>query len=96
MSDVKEFASYRKRFIEILKPRIVICAGASARDSLFIDEGAFPRSTLREDSVFLIDNYVLVRTPHLSRPNGFGGYEALHKIGLQCANMYVGKVWLDT
>ena len=87
-SDIRKFALYRKRFVEILKPRIVICAGLSAGDSLFIDGGAFPTSSLRKDSVFLIDNCVLVVMPHLSRPQLFHGYKGLHNIGLRCANLY--------
>lgn len=89
-SDVKEFASYRRRFIEVLRPRIVICAGASARDSLFIDGGAFPRSALRKERVFPVDNCILVMTRHLAR---FGGYMVMHEIALECASMYAAKDW---
>jgi hypothetical protein len=84
-SDIEEFASYRRRFIQVLKPRIVICAGASARDALFIDGGAFPRSALLKEPVFVNDDYVLVVTRHLSR---FGGYAVMHEIGLKCAESY--------
>jgi hypothetical protein len=96
MSDVREFAAYRKRFIDILRPRILICAGVSAKCSLFTDGGAFPVSAWRqEDAVFVLENYVLVNTPHLSRPTAFRGYENLHKIAVQGAKMYVGKYCSD-
>jgi hypothetical protein len=84
-SDIKEFASFRRRFIQVLKPKIVICAGASARDALFIENGAFPKSALQKESTFVIDNCILVLTRHLAR---FGGYAAMHEVGLKCAKLY--------
>jgi hypothetical protein len=86
--DLLEFAEYRRRFLEIMKPEIVICAGASATDSLFGENGPFPRSALQKGNVFEIGNILFVITRHLSR---FGGYKAMHEIGLQCAKMYVEK-----
>ncbi len=95
LSDVVEFAPYRKRFVEILDPRIVICAGDSAAHALFIDGGAFQTASLRDEPVFVLDNHICVMTSHLSRPNGFGGYAALHQTALQCATFYSEKDWTE-
>ena len=91
-SDINEFAPYRRQFIQVLRPRIVICAGASARESLFIDGGAFPSTALRKERVFPVDNCIVVMARHLSR---FGGYRIMHEIAFECASMYAAKDWSD-
>lgn len=90
LSDVKEFAAFRKRFIEIMLPRIVICAGISSINCIFNDCGAFPKSALQKVPVFIYNNIIFVLIAHLSRPSAFGGYQGLHDIAVQCANIYVG------
>ncbi len=90
-SDAVEFAPYRKRLIEILKPGIIICAGGSARDAIFLEGGAFEQSAWKNESVFEVEDFIIVSTGHLSRPNLFGGYENLHQIASDCAAAYVRK-----
>ncbi len=85
--DAKEFAAYRKRFVEVWNPEIVICAGKSACESLFLEEGLHSPDQLLPSSVFRLGGRTFVVTPHLSRPNAFGGYEFMASVALEAAKM---------
>ena len=89
LSDCREFAQYRRRFVEILMPRIIICAGNSARDSMFIDGGPFLASSLRSEKVFLLGEHIVVMIPHLARLSAVGGYDGLNRVARSCANAFV-------
>lgn len=88
ISDAIEFAAYRKRFVEVMRPRIIICSGDSAKSSLFIDGGVFEPNSFQNESVFLVDNHIVVSVPHLSRPQIFKGYASFEKIAEKCAQMF--------
>ena len=87
MADSAEFLSYRKRFVEILKPRIIICAGDSAKQLMLSDGGVFPEIAI-PGPIFNSNEMVFMITQHLSRPNLFGGYCGLHEIALNCASVF--------
>jgi hypothetical protein len=90
-SDAVEFAPYRKRLVEILRPGIIICGGESAKNGLFLEGGAFEQSAWKNESLFEAEDFTIVSTGHLGRPNVFGGYENLHQIASDCAAAYVQK-----
>ena len=91
LSDAQEFAVYRKKLVEILKPRIIICAGESAKDSIFLADGVFPKSALQEKDVFILEDFIVVKTRHLSRMGLSGGYEHLNQLAAECAELYLQK-----
>lgn len=91
MSDAREFGAYRRRFLEILRPDIVICAGASARDAVFHSGGAFEPSELACDAVFSTRQCSVIVIPHLSRPGLFGGYANLHEVAHKCVALHADR-----
>lgn len=88
MADAREFACYRKRFVEILRPDFIICGGTSARDAIFHSGGVFEPTDRVGDSVFSRGQCIVVITPHLSRPGLFGGYKHLDEIARKCAALH--------
>ena len=56
-ADIKEFSAYRKKFINILNPKIIICAGKSATDVIFGSYGVYPKAN-STDAVFKWKNLI--------------------------------------
>lgn len=88
MTDVNEFAFYRKRFVEVMQPEIIICGGTSARDAIFHKDGAFDPASIPVDSVGRVGECIVIVTSHLSCPGYFGGYEGLDQLARECASLY--------
>lgn len=91
LSDAAEFAHYRARFVEVMQPDVVVCAGKSAKSAMFADQGVFHPDQLSADGVVKIGKTTVVLSPHLSRPNVFGGYEQLHKLARECASVFLDR-----
>ncbi len=88
-SDIKEFAEFRKHYIRISAPDMIICAGQKAWSALFIDGGAFLPSQAPKSPVSVIAGRVVVKVAHLSRPNLFGGYVCLVKLAQDAAEAFI-------
>jgi hypothetical protein len=91
LAEIAEFADYRKRLVQILRPEIIICAGTSAKDAIFQKGGVFEPTALSGDAVFRHGQSVVVITSHLSRPPLFGGYEGLHELACKCSALHLAS-----
>lgn len=89
-SNTKEFSAYRKKFVEILEPKIIICAGNSAADTIFSNYGVYPEAN-STDAVFKWKNIIFVKTKQLGNPTRFGGYKELDNLAFKCAELYCRK-----
>jgi hypothetical protein len=89
--DIKEFAEFRKHYIRISAPDIIICAGRKAKSALFIEGGAFMPSQSPTSLVSVVDGCVVVTVAHLSRPSLFGGYVGLVKVAQDTAEAFIKR-----
>ncbi|MEN9359319.1 MAG: hypothetical protein RL095_854 [Verrucomicrobiota bacterium] len=93
LQDSTRFADYRKKYMEILDPEIVICAGSSAHDAMFTKNSAFGEDVRpSRHSVSKIQNRIVISLNHFSRPQGFRGYQGLHDLATQCCYIYFNKL----
>jgi hypothetical protein len=91
MSDVHEFALYREKFVDVMRPEIIISGGKSARECVSHSLGLFDPWAAPTKPVEKFGKYIVVTMPHFSRPQLFGGYAGLDSIAKESASLFLSS-----